>query len=75
MEIFAQFKEMEPEAASNQIRELLTDLDLVEIQNILVKYLSGGQKRKLSVALAYLGNPAIVFLDEPSSGLDTTSRR
>ena len=37
--------------------------------------LSGGNKRKLSFAIATLGNPAIIFLDEPSSGMDPESRR
>ena len=37
--------------------------------------LSGGQKRKLSVALAFLGSPDLVFLDEPTSGMDPYSRR
>ena len=37
--------------------------------------LSGGQRRKLSVALAFLGSPALVFLDEPTSGMDPYSRR
>ena len=32
-----------------------------------IKFLSGGEKRKLAVALAFIGNPEIVFLDEPSS--------
>jgi ATP-binding cassette subfamily A (ABC1) protein 3 len=40
-----------------------------------VKFLSGGEKRKLSVALAFIGNPEIIFLDEPSSGLDTQAKR
>ncbi len=37
--------------------------------------LSGGQRRKLSVAIAFLGDPAVVFLDEPTSGMDPFSRR
>ena len=37
--------------------------------------LSGGQKRKLSVAIAFIGNPSVVILDEPTSGMDPKSRR
>jgi ATP-binding cassette subfamily A (ABC1) protein 5 len=37
--------------------------------------LSGGQKRKLSVALALVGDPKVVCLDEPTSGMDPLSRR
>jgi ATP-binding cassette subfamily A (ABC1) protein 3 len=37
--------------------------------------LSGGNKRKLSVAMAMIGNPSIIFLDEPSTGMDPKARR
>jgi ABC-type branched-subunit amino acid transport system ATPase component len=37
--------------------------------------LSGGQKRKLSVALAFTGDPSVVILDEPTSGMDPYTRR
>ena len=37
--------------------------------------LSGGNKRKLSVAMAMIGNPSIVFLDEPSTGMDPEAKR
>lgn len=45
-------------------------MDLTEYSNIRANNLSGGNKRKLSVALALIGNPPIVFLDEPSTGVD-----
>ena len=45
-------------------------MDLTEYTNIRANNLSGGNKRKLSVALASIGNPPIVFLDEPSTGVD-----
>ena len=60
---------------NTQSTQLLTDLQLSEKKNILTKHLSGGQKRKLSVGIALLGNPKLVMLDEPTSGMDATARR
>jgi ATP-binding cassette subfamily A (ABC1) protein 3 len=45
-------------------------MDLTEYVNVRASNLSGGNKRKLSVAIAIIGNPPIVFLDEPSTGVD-----
>jgi len=50
-------------------------MDLKKFENILAGTLSGGNKRKLSVAIAMLGNPPIIFLDEPSTGMDPGARR
>lgn len=50
-------------------------MDLKRYENICSKMLSGGNRRKLSVAIAMLGNPPIVFLDEPSTGMDPEARR
>ena len=54
---------------------MLKDIELDEVQNQVVKTLSAGQMRKLSVAIAMIGNSNIVMLDEPTSGMDTTARR
>jgi len=45
-------------------------MDLEDYVNIQANNLSGGNKRKLAVAMAILGNPPIVLLDEPSTGVD-----
>ncbi|MDA8189540.1 MAG: ABC transporter ATP-binding protein [Dehalococcoidales bacterium] len=55
--------------------ELISLLNLQEKRNSLVKNLSGGQQQRLSVALALVNDPEVVFLDEPTTGLDPQARR
>ncbi|MEV4512999.1 ABC transporter ATP-binding protein [Dactylosporangium sp. NPDC049525] len=55
--------------------ELLEGFGLAEVARRQTGGLSGGQKRRLAVALAFVGRPELVFLDEPTTGLDVQARR
>lgn len=58
-----------PKAKVSQIvQEKMHQLSLVEFENKRAESLSGGNKRKLSVAIALIGNPPLLFMDEPSTG-------
>jgi len=57
------------------ITELLERFDLVESAQKPVSTYSGGMRRKLDLAMTVVGNPKIIFLDEPTTGLDPRSRR
>ena len=46
------------------------DIDLTDKAEQMVKTLSGGQKRKLSVGVALIGDPKLIFLDEPTAGIN-----
>jgi ABC-2 type transport system ATP-binding protein len=57
------------------VDELLELVELVEKRDVRANQLSGGQKRRLDLALALVGDPELVFLDEPTTGFDPAARR
>lgn len=57
------------------VDSVIAEVGLTEKRHVLSSALSGGMKRKLSLAIALVGNPKFVLLDEPTSGMDPYSRR
>ena len=66
---------MEEEQIEKAVMDIIVEVNLEEKTDTISKLLSGGQKRKLSVGIALIGDPKIIFLDEPTAGVDPYSRR
>ena len=57
------------------VQHVIDSVGLTEKQGALIRTLSGGQRRRLDVALGIIGNPELLFLDEPTTGFDPQARR
>ncbi|GET85463.1 abc transporter, putative [Leishmania tarentolae] len=75
LEFFARLKGLRGAVLEDAVMHTLKEVDLVKKQNDPAGFLSGGMKRKLSVAIAFVGGSSLVFLDEPTAGMDVAARR
>nr|XP_016457217.1 PREDICTED: ABC transporter A family member 1-like isoform X1 [Nicotiana tabacum] len=75
LEIFADVKGVPEDAKEKAVTEMVDEVGLADKLNTVVKALSGGMKRKLSLGIALIGNSKVIILDEPTSGMDPYSMR
>ncbi len=73
--MYARVKGLNEAQVKAVVDEKVKEMDLSEYAGRNATTYSGGNKRKLSVAMAMIGRPLIVFLDEPSTGMDPVARR
>ncbi|GAB2295549.1 Phospholipid-transporting ATPase abca1 [Dionaea muscipula] len=75
LELYAKIKGVPDYRVQEVVMEKIVEFDLLKHANKMSYTLSGGNKRKLSVAIAMIGDPPIVILDEPSTGMDPIAKR
>jgi ATP-binding cassette, subfamily A (ABC1), member 3 len=73
--LVCELKNINKAEIESQVDDIIKVVMLEEHQNKISKTLSGGMKRKLSLAMALVGGSRLIILDEPTSGLDVESRR
>ncbi|KAH7282435.1 hypothetical protein KP509_35G030600 [Ceratopteris richardii] len=75
LHLFAQIKGLHPSHIVQHSMDLMEHVKLTEAMHVQAGNYSGGMKRRLSVAIALIGDPKIVCLDEPTTGMDPVTRR
>jgi ABC-2 type transport system ATP-binding protein len=75
LEFHAMMYNIGPDVRKKRIREVLDVVGLTDKADILVEYYSGGMKRRLEIARGLIHYPKVLFLDEPTLGLDAQTRR
>ena len=75
LHLFTSIKNISKELEKSLVEEKLSEVGLLGAADSMVCTYSGGMKRRLSVAISGIGNPAVIFMDEPTTGMDPISRR
>ncbi len=75
LELFAMLKGVQADRIDEEVRVRLEEVNLTHAQNVQAGFYSGGMKRRLSIAISLIGDPKIVYLDEPTTGMDPVTRR
>ncbi len=75
LEFYARVRGVESKNEKKLVTKALKEVYLTRFADFKTKQLSGGMKRRLSVAIALVGDPKVIFLDEPTTGLDPENRR
>jgi ABC-2 type transport system ATP-binding protein len=74
LRMMARLRHLPPRAARDRVTQLLAAFDLADARRRLVKTYSGGMRRRLDLAASMIVRPELLFLDEPTTGLDPRSR-
>ncbi|KAM9296636.1 ABC-type organic anion transporter ABCA8-like [Gastrophryne carolinensis] len=74
LKVFANIKGIPHGSVQREVQRVLSNLQLTDVRNLEAGTLSGGQRRKLTLGIAVLGDPKVLLLDEPTAGLDPCSR-
>jgi len=74
LELYAALKGIPRRSLRNEALQKLKEVNLEHVANQRVSTFSGGMRRRLSVAISLIGNPKIVFMDEPTTGMDPQNR-
>jgi ABC-2 type transport system ATP-binding protein len=74
LRLMADLRHLGREAGQQRVTELLEEFDLTDAANKPLSVYSGGMRRRLDLAMTLVGEPRVIFLDEPTTGLDPRSR-
>jgi ABC-2 type transport system ATP-binding protein len=75
LRLMADLRHLGPQAGQRRVTELLEQFDLIDAADQPLSTYSGGMRRRLDLAMTLVRHPSVIFLDEPTAGLDPRSRR